>query len=177
MDTDDAVAKPAGAGHEREPFSFRSGNWLGKALALGMVVAFAAAVIGYWEPQRTPVGIIGIALLVGMALVTAVWFRVRVDPSRRRVTRYAVLLGVVPIFWRSYEAGDFDAVRLSAYRGARRWQDLWYISLRREDGKLITLDWQAVSRTAEPTEPWELAQRIAAALDLPAENKGIMYRR
>lgn len=174
---DEAAANSAGGEREREPFGFRSGNWLGKGLAFGMVVAFAAAVIGYWQPQRTVVGVIGIIVLIAMAVATAVWFRVRVNPSRRRVTRYAMLLGVLPIFWRSYAAADFDAVRLSAYRGARRWQDLWYITLRRQNGKLVTLDWQAVPRTAEPTEPWQRAQRIAAALNLPTENKGIMYRR
>lgn len=170
-DDSHAEADPSHAGSA--PFTFRSGSWMGKAAALAMVVAFAAAVVGYWRPERTAVGLVGIAVLVGMALASAVWWRVRVDPSRRWVTRSALLVGLVPVYWRRIHAADVAAVRLHGRRRPRQWHDLWYVSLVRHDGRLMTLDWRTVVRTHEPTESWQRAGRIADALHLPLENKGL----
>lgn len=166
-------------GREGERFTFRCGSWLGKALAFVTVMVFAAAVVWYWRPLGTWVGWAGMAVLIAMALATAVWWHVRVQPvgggegRGGKVTWVATLLGIVPVWWRSVEADRLKAVRLSAQRQSRRWHDVWYVSVVRDDGRTSTLHWQTLPRTDEPTEAWELAQRVARALGVPAENKGI----
>ncbi|MEX2670613.1 MAG: hypothetical protein WD294_00745 [Phycisphaeraceae bacterium] len=158
-----------------QPFTFRSGSWSGKAAALAMVLAFGSAVTLYWELQRTAVGLVGITLLVAMALACAIWWRVRVDPGTRSVTRSAMLVGLVPLAWRKMQGDQIATVRFEGKRRARAWHDYWYIYIIGTDGRSMTVDWASVVRTDEPTEAWQHAQKIARALGVPVENKGIIY--